>query len=363
MNLRILGDPIRGKSVLRIGGLCLAAFVALYIGAVRPHEKALTVARQSGTGLAEQAEIAADSDVRLFQYRAPATGIVGGVPGEVDKGKQVALHAAAYALAPEATKGSQASEASEGRRMVRTLSLEMLVRKPAETAEQIRALAEQIGGFLVSSEMRGDREVSAGSLTVRVPASRFEAARAEIRGLALRVENERVEAQDVTRQYVDQAANLRNLRAEEAQYLLILKQAKTVKDTLEVSEKISDVRGEIESQQAEFDALSKQIETVAMTITLRAETEARVWGLNWRPLYSLKLAVRDGLDGLAEYAGTMAEILFFLPTVLLWMVTIIASGAAAWRIARWIGRRWFGWSIGPTSVGGQSPQGQGLAGA
>src|SRR5690348_17177408 len=103
------------------------------------------------------------------------------------------------------------------------------------------------------------------------PAGRFERARAEILKLGLRVENERMEAQDVTRQYVDQAANLRNLRAEEAQYLMILKQSRTVKDTLDVSEKLSAVRGQIEQQQAEFDALSKQIETVAINILLRAE--------------------------------------------------------------------------------------------
>jgi len=42
-----------------------------------------------------------------------------------------------------------------------------------------------------------------------------------------------------------------------------LKRAKTVKDTLDVSEKLNGVRGEIEQQQVEFQALSKQVETVA----------------------------------------------------------------------------------------------------
>jgi hypothetical protein len=45
------------------------------------------------------------------------------------------------------------------------------------------------------------------------------------------------------------------------QYLGILKQAKTVKDTVEVTDKLDEVRGEIEQQQAEFEALSKQVET------------------------------------------------------------------------------------------------------
>jgi hypothetical protein len=149
-----------------------------------------------------------------------------------------------------------------------------------------------------------------------VPAARFEDARSEIRKLGWRVESERIETQDLTRQYLDQGANLRDLRAEEGQYLGILKQAKTVKDTLEVSEKLSAVRGQIEQQQAEFDALSRQIETVAITVSLRVEAEARGFGLNWRLLYQMKLALRDGLDGVAPYLSTMIAIVFFLPTII-----------------------------------------------
>ena len=71
----------------------------------------------------------------------------------------------------------------------------------------------------------GGQNCNRGTLTIRVPAARFEEARAEIRKLGLRVESEKIDAQDVTRQYVDQDASIRNLRAEEAQYLTILKQA------------------------------------------------------------------------------------------------------------------------------------------
>ena len=231
--------------------------------------------------------------------------------------------------------------------MVRTSSLDLIVQKPAEAAESIRRLVESLGGFLVSSQVSGGADATSGSLTVRVPAARFEEARAKIRSLG-RIETERIEVQDVTRQYVDQEANLRNLRAQEGQYLTILKQARTVKDTLEVSEKLSEVRGQIEQQQAEFEALSKQIETVAMTISLRAEAEARVLGLNWRPLYQMKLALRDGLDGLADYASTMTAIVFYLPTLVLWLATIVTGGAVGWRILRWAGRRTFGAKIAAT---------------
>lgn len=229
------------------------------------------------------------------------------------------------------------------RQIIRTSSMEMVVQHPAETAEKITSLAESQGGYLVSAD-GGGQNATAGMLTIRIPAARFDEARAAIRKLGLRVESEKVDAQDVSRQYVDQDANLRNLRAEEAGYLEILKQAHTVKDMLAVSERLSAVRGQIELQQAEFNALSRQIETVALTISLRTEAEAQVFGLNWRPGYQLKLALRDGLESLATYATTMTAILFYLPATLLWVGTIVIGTIIGWRTVRWVGRRWLGWT-------------------
>ena len=163
----------------------------------------------------------------------------------------------------------------------------------------------------------------------------------------MRVESEKIDAQDVTRQYIDRDANLRNLRAEETQYLIILKQAHTVKDTLDVSEKLSAVREQIEQQQAEFDTLSKQIETVAISLTLRAEADAQVFGLRWRPLYQIKLALREGLEGVGSYAASMVSLVFYLPAVLLWLLTILAGAAVGWRVVRWTVRVFFGWPERP----------------
>jgi hypothetical protein len=244
-----------------------------------------------------------------------------------------------------------ALDAAAGRKIIRTSSLEMVVPHPADMADTITALAESLGGYLVSADSGGQDSTTA-TLTIRVPAARFEEARATIRKLGLRVENEKIQAQDVTQQYVDQDASIRNLHAEESQYLAILKQAGTVKDLVAVSQKLSEVRGQIEELQAEFNALSHQIETVAITISLRTEAEAQVFGLNWRPGYQLKLALRDGLESLATYATAMTTILFYLPATLLWMGTIGVGSIGGWRIVRWIGRRWFGWNAIQAAVRG-----------
>jgi Domain of unknown function (DUF4349) len=158
-----------------------------------------------------------------------AAGVVGGVPGGVASQPDVTI-----------TYLSR-SEPLADRKLVRASSIDLLVKRPAESAEKIRSLTEHVGGFLVKSQTNGAQDATNASLAIRVPVGRFAEVVAEIRKLGLRVESEQMEAQDVTKQYVDQQAHLRNLRALEAQYLTILQQAKTVKDTLNVSEKLNAV--------------------------------------------------------------------------------------------------------------------------
>lgn len=343
-----LGLFLRNGGNLTKAWLITAGIVAFYLGAIRPLEEARGVANSRAAGLAA----VRIEPLGLWRETKPMLQLGVSRARESDEDKVVRdqdaqPQAMAFLSPPPA---SPAAPQEGERKTIRTSSIDLIVQKPAEAVEKIRRLAEGMGGFLATSEISGGQDATSGSLTVRVSAARFEEARAEIRKLALRVESERIEAQDVTRQYVDQEANLRNLRAEEAQYLTILKQARTVKDTLDVSEKLGEVRGQIEQQQAEFNALSKQIETVAISVMLRTEAEARVFGLNWRPLYQVKLALRDGLESLATYATAMTAILFYLPAVLLWLGTIVMGILGGWRIVRWVGRRWFGWKAAEAAV-------------
>jgi hypothetical protein len=231
--------------------------------------------------------------------------------------------------------------ATEDRKTIRTASLDVIAKNPRDISEQIRQIAAHVGGFVEKSETYGEAVSSSASLVIRVPVDKFEQVREQIHRLGIRVQSENIQAEDVTKQYVDQAARLRNSKAQEVQYLGILKSAKTVKDTLEVSEKLDGVRGEIEQQQAEFAALSKQVETVAFSISLRAEADAQVFGLNWRPLYQLKLSARQGLESVGDYAASMISFFFYLPSILLWLTTILVGAAMGWRVLRWARRALF----------------------
>lgn len=351
---------IKSKKALRIGWLITAGLFAFYIGFVQPRERYRSVASERSTGLAATAGLWTPVSLwrqsliipRMAQEKLLDQDVVGDLPNAA-RVRSAAM--TTYIDANRSSGGGGGEEGSSDRKLVRTANLGLIVRSPAQCSEKIIQLAQAAGGFLVSSQVSGNTDLPSASLTIRVPAARFEQVRSKIRALALRFDSESVDAQDVTKQYVDEAARLRNLRAEEQQYLSILRKAATVKDTLEVSDKLNEVRGAIEERQAEFEALSKQIETVAININLRAETDAQVFGLRWRPLYQLKVSAREGLDGIGDYVSSMAAFVFYLPTILLWMFTIIAFAAIGWRILRLAVRVFFrsGKDLAPGSVTAQ----------
>lgn len=230
---------------------------------------------------------------------------------------------------------------SQDRKLVRTSSLELTVGAPAKFAEDIRKLAESLGGYLESMQVDGGNPTPSACLTIRVPAARFEDAKGKIRALAIHVDNEKTDAKDVTKEYVDTEARIRNLRAEEAQYLQIMKSAGKVEDMLDVSEKLSEVRSQIEQQQAEFETLSKQVETVAITVAAHAQPVPEAFGIHWQPLNQIRESARDALGGLAQYALSMTAVILYLPVILLWLATLTLGLVGGWKLLRWIARRFF----------------------
>jgi len=332
----------KSARALEIGWIVTAALVAFYLGFVEPTQRYRGIASERSAGLAATARWKPASFWRqssMFATKATADeGVVGGVPGGASRVRNAAMMT--YLATPGGGGGGSVEDVSD-RKLIRTAALALVVKSPSESTEQIVQLAHRANGYLVSSQVDGLSYAPTASLSIRVPAEKFEETRNALRKLALRVESDSIEAQDATRQYVDQEARLRNLRAEEQQYLGILRKSATVKDTLEVSEKLNEVRGAIEERQAEFEALSKQVQTVAINITLRAEADTQVFGLHWRPLYQLKIAARDGLDGLGEYASSMAGIIFRIPSILLWMLTIVAGASIGWNVLRRLVRIFF----------------------
>ena len=131
------------------------------------------------------------------------------------------------------------------RKIIKNGNISIEVDNVIDSMNRITEIAQALGGYVVSSNKYSNDETHA-TVAIRVPAKRFDEAFEKIREIAIETPYENKESMDVTEEYTDLEAQLRNLEATEAQYLELLKKAENVEDMVTVQRELSYIRGEIE---------------------------------------------------------------------------------------------------------------------
>ncbi len=118
--------------------------------------------------------------------------------------------------------GNEALQPVGERMIIRTADVSLEVKDTQAAADQIKAIAESLNGYVSSSDLRRTDDLLQGTVTVRVPATQFDAAMARIKAVGVKVEGEKLSSQDMTEEYTDLTARRRNLEATEQELLKLL---------------------------------------------------------------------------------------------------------------------------------------------
>lgn len=152
------------------------------------------------------------------------------------------------------------------RRIIKTGEVTIEVADIAASLGRVRALAVELDGY-VGGSFLGARDDYA-TLTLRIPADRFDDALARLRAFDGEVLTETTREEDVTSAIVDLDARLRNLKASEKQYLALLDRTGTVEEILAVQIRLDEVRGQIEQLEAQVKDLGEMADLATLTVTL-----------------------------------------------------------------------------------------------
>ncbi len=214
---------------------------------------------------------------------------------------------------------------SQERLVIRNANLTLVVTDPTASVEAISKMAEDMGGFVVSSYLyesaygNGNLTATQGTITVRVPADQLDMALDTIKAAAIEVRSENISGEDVTQQYVDLESRLRNLEAAEEQLQEIMGSATTTEDVMMVYNQLVSVRGEIETVKGQMQYFEQSARLSAITIELIPDAAAQPLQIaGWHPEGTAKAAVEaliQALQFIAE-AGIWA-VICVLPIALL----------------------------------------------
>jgi hypothetical protein len=154
------------------------------------------------------------------------------------------------------------------RKILYDARIELLVESLNSAEQAILGLIQEHGGFLAQSDQIGQTSVQRqATWRVRVPADHFDAFVSAVSRLG-EVRENHVSSQDVTEEYVDIEARIRNKQEEEKRLLKHLSDSTgKLEDILSVERELSRVRGEIEQMQGRLRFLANRAELSTITIT------------------------------------------------------------------------------------------------
>jgi hypothetical protein len=223
--------------------------------------------------------------------------------------------------------------------IIRNASLSLVVQNAADVLAKATALAESKGGYIAEQRQWKDRDQVRATATMRVPAQQLMPMLAALRGLAVRVENENISGQDVSQEFSDLNAQLKNLQVAETELRELLRtvreRTQKASEIMEVYAAISKVRGEIEGIQGRMQYLSQM--TALSTITLDLVPDAiaaPVVEPGWQPVATVKAAARSLVNTLKGLADILIWIVLYALPIGLIFVAVALAIRAAWRALR-----------------------------
>jgi hypothetical protein len=191
------------------------------------------------------------------------------------------------------------------RMVIYNADMRISVEDPEVTMQAIIAMAEESGGFVVSSNLyktytdRGN--LPKANITIRVPAGRLDSIMASIRALTLNpkddVLSENVSGQDVTAEFTDLESRLRNLEAAEQALVALMEDAQDPQDVLDVFSELTYYRGEIEIVKGRMRYLEESAALSALSIEVVAKRSLQPLEIaGWEPKGTVKSAVEALID-------------------------------------------------------------------
>lgn len=233
----------------------------------------------------------------------------------------------------EGSFGAQVDASQVDRMVLKNASLTIVVEDPVASMDAIAAMAESMGGFVVTSNAYKTQtdsgvELPQASITVRVPVEKLTTAMQTIKDL---VENpkedvltDQVSGEDVTQQYTDLKSRLRNLENAEAQLQEIMGSAKDTQDVLATYNQLVSVQEQIEvlKGQIQYYEQAAALSSISVSIVAKASIEPLTIG-SWKPQGTARNAVQALVDTLQFLGKAIIWVLLYAVPVILVLFVIV----------------------------------------
>lgn len=227
----------------------------------------------------------------------------------------------------ESSVESSTTALPENRKWIITVYLSAETEDLDATLSALEEAITELDGYvedqsIYNGSAYSSRRYRDADLTIRIPAEDVDGFTENVAGMANVIRREK-NLEDITLQYVATESRMTALETEEARLLELLEQAETMADLLEIEERLTDVRYELESVTSQLRLYNNQVEyaTIYLSLSEVQEYTPVAEPTFWERIRdgfrdSLK-GLRDGAVELVVWVITMSPYLVVLAVVVL----------------------------------------------
>ncbi len=218
---------------------------------------------------------------------------------------------------PSAPDGEINQQKIDKKKIIRDGRMGMKVPDLEKAKQNTDILVKANGGYYAGESLSNTDYESSYHLKIRIPAGHFDQFITGLEGGENEVTFKEIDARDVTDQFIDLETRLENKKEYLLRYRELLNRAGTIKEILEIEEKIRVLEEEIESTTGRLKYLADLVDFSSLDLTITQKKDFIFKSAQRSAFFErLKQSVSNGWYGFVD---------FFLFLVKLWPLLIIAA--------------------------------------
>lgn len=218
------------------------------------------------------------------------------------------------------------NEQASNRKLIRNVAMDVETEQFDELMATIEAKTKAVGGYIENSYTYNGRSYYSSdkknaNLTIRIPAENLDTFLSSVADQS-NVTSKNENVSDVTLQYVDLESHKKTLKAEQDRLLEMIEKAETVEDMITIESRLSEVRYQLESQEAQLRTFDNQINysTVNLNVSEVTKYTPPAERTFWEKISE---GFADSLEGVIT--GLVNFVIWFIvsiPYLVIWAIII-----------------------------------------
>lgn len=188
-------------------------------------------------------------------------------------------------------------------KLIKNGEVSFRVKNLGETKQKIQQVLTSFNGYIAKENSYGSTDNPSENLIIRIPNKNFDKFLEQVLIGVEEIDSKNIDIEDVTAQFVDIEARLKNKKQLEAKYQELLVKATNMEDILKIEKEISYIREDIEASEGRLKYLSSQV--AYSTVSLHYY-EKRSNGFNFGG--KLGKALSNGGTGFLEFIIIMVNL-------------------------------------------------------